>query len=258
MPKKRKKSAPTSDIVQAVKAIYSGGIVSSDALYDEESYYDGIRDDVRRALHTIKGVDLLYDRPPEARPHWEEGDDPDEDPPSWTEEPASYDLHFVALQGEEYLFEGEMDEDAFNEELQDVETVTLPTVGRIGCAVGVSIVGPYAVIRFTEMEFTETGSHTQPDIEVRVFDLDGTELDLEEHYKELFLEEGIQALRSLREEITQKLAPFGIRVLSDAELKKHVPGLKLDPEILQSDPAFFPFKQKKGVTVEDALFFRML
>ncbi|MBI2435233.1 MAG: hypothetical protein HYV26_20440 [Candidatus Hydrogenedentes bacterium] len=230
MPKKRKKSAPTSDIVQAVKAIYSGGIVSSDALYDEESYYDGIRDEVRRALHTIKGVDLLYDRPPEGCPHWEEGDDPDENPPTWTEEPASYDLHFLALQGEQFQFVGEMDEDVITEAGDDVETVAL----------------------------TETGSQTLPDIEVRVFDLDGTELDLEAHYKELFLEEGVRALRNLREEITQKLAPFGIRVLSDAELKKQVPGLKLDPEILQSDPAYFPFKQKKGVTVEDALFFRML
>lgn len=236
-----------ADVRNAIHQAYPGNIVTEDVLYAERSYYDDIRDQVRAALCGIKDAGLAYDRPPEGRPHWEESADPEEDPPSWAENSSSYDLLFLALHGEQFEFEGELEEDVFSEDVGDVITVTVPAAGKIGCAIGISTIGPFAVVRFTEMESAESGSCTIPDIGVHMFDLDGTELDIEAHYKELFLEEGVAALRDLRKEITRVLGAFDIRVLSEQELRTKMPELR--SELLwDAEPG------KTAVTVEDALF----
>ncbi|MCC6694364.1 MAG: hypothetical protein IT365_01930 [Candidatus Hydrogenedentes bacterium] len=94
MREKTQKAAGGPDVLDAIRNAYPENIVTDDVVFDEDSYYDGIRDDMRAALSRIGEADLVYDRPPEGRPHWEEGDDPDEDPPTWVEDPSSYDLLF--------------------------------------------------------------------------------------------------------------------------------------------------------------------
>ncbi len=183
MRKKQKKTDRNTDVLHAIHKAYPEGIVTDDVVFDEDSYYDEIREEVRAALRAIGGVDFLYDRPPEGMSHWGEESDPEEDPPDWSEEPSSYDLLFLALRGEQFQFEGELEEEDMPEGADEPVMVTVPTTGRIGCAVGISIVAPFAVIRFTEMELTNSDSGTLPDVQVRVFNLDGSEVDIEEHYE---------------------------------------------------------------------------
>lgn len=248
MDKRTQKTGCGADVLHAIRNAYPDNIVTDDVLHEESSYYDDTCDEVRAALRRIK-ADLAYDRPPEGRPHWDEGSDPEEDPPDWVEEPSSYDLFFFALRGVQFQFEGELEEEDVPEDADEPVVVVLPTVGRIGCAVGISIVAPFAVIRFTEMESTENGSATMPDIWPHIFDLDGSELDVEAHYEELFLEEGIAALRDLRKAITKVLDAFDVRVLSKEKLESRIPGLR--PE-----PARNVMVRKKTATAEDALFFQ--
>lgn len=143
MREKRKGTFCDGDVLRVIRNVYPGNVVTDDVLYDEESYYDEIREEIRAALHTAKGADFLYDRPPEGRPHWNEYSDPEEDPPDWEEPASSYDLFFFALRGKQFEFEGELDEadpgsDDMPEDADEPVLVTIPTVGRIGCAVGIS------------------------------------------------------------------------------------------------------------------------
>ncbi|MFO7975465.1 MAG: hypothetical protein R6V12_12615 [Candidatus Hydrogenedentota bacterium] len=251
MHNKKQKTKCGADVMDAIRNAYPQSIVRDDVVYDEDSYYHEIRDDVRTALSRIKQTDLTYHRPPEGKSHWKNGVDPDKEPPSCLEEPASYDLLFLALRGRQFEFEGELDEEHLPEGAEEPITVIVPSVGRIGCAVGISIVAPFAVIRFTEMEWTESGSETMPDIWPRMFNLDGSKLDVEAHYGELFLEEGLIALRGLRETVTKTLGKFGIRTLSEQELECPIPGLKPEPTpnaVLQNE----------NVTVKNALFFQTI
>ncbi len=55
-------------------------------------------------------------------------------------------------------------------------------------------------------------------------------------------------MRDLREKICQALDEFGIRVLTDEELRTPVPELTPDPEE-------YMFERNDELTVEDALFF---
>lgn len=251
MSKKKRTDECGPDVLDAIRNAYPDNVVTETVILDDGSYFDAIRDDVRAALNRIGEAHLTFERTPEGRPHWEDGADPEEDPPSWAEEPSSYDLLFFALRGEQFEFEGELDEEDFPEDEDKPVLVTFSTVGKIGCAVGISIVAPFAVIRFTEMEIAESGSQTMPDIWPRMFNLDGGEVDLERHYEELFLEEGISALRALREKITSVLREFGIRVLSEQELAAPLPKLILDLERAVS-------LDKKNATVCDVLFFQTI
>ena len=251
MRERKKRTVCGADVMDAICHAYPDNIVTDDVAFEEGSYYEAICDEVQTALRRIKQADLSYDRPPEGRPHWDEGGDPDEDPPAWVEEPSSYDLFFLALRGQQFEFQSELEEEDFPEDADEPVLVVVPTVGRIGCAVGISVIAPFAVIRFTEMEIPESGSGTIPDIWPHMFDLDGTELDVEAHYEGLFLEEGITALRYLREAITRILDEFSIRVLSEQELNMPIPELRLEP-------ARNVVPGKKSATVEDALFFQTI
>lgn len=99
MPEERKKEAYERNVLPAIRSAYPKNFVTDDILYDGDSYYDEIRDEVRAALREVKGADLLCERPPEGAPHWNEGFDPEEDPPDGDEPASSYDLIFFALRG---------------------------------------------------------------------------------------------------------------------------------------------------------------
>jgi len=246
MPKKAEKTACGADVLRAIRDAYPDGVVNDDIIFGEASYYDAIREEVRAALSRIREADRVYDRPSEGRPHYEDGADPEKDPPSWIEEPASYDLFFLAPRGEDFEFTGELPKD-----LDDPDSPMVPTVGRIGCSVGISIVAPFAMVTFTEIEFLEDGSTTRPDIFPHIFNFDGSAIDIEAHYEELFLEEGINGLRRLRDEIMQVLDGFDIRVLSTQEFRAKVPGLKPEPTRNVSP-------KRKAATVAEALFFQTI
>jgi hypothetical protein len=253
MPERRKKVVCGEDVLRAIRYAYPENIVTDDVLYEEDSYYDEIRDEIRTALHTVKGAALLYERPPEGKPHWNEGSDPDEDPPDWDEPASSYDLLFFALQGKQFEFEGKFEEENMPEDADEPCLVTVPTVGRIGCAVGISVIAPFAVIGDSDMEIAESGSESFPEIHVGTYGGDQA-LDEEElndpcvRAQIACWEKGKDKLHALREEIMQILGRFDIRVLSEQEISARVPGLKPNP--------LFDFEQRKTATVGKALFFQ--
>jgi len=111
--------------------------------------------------------------------------------------------------------------------------------------------GAFAVIALDDVEYYEDGSHTEPDIAPRVFDLDGKPRELDQHYQEMFEEEGLAALHDLRNRIAAALASLGIEVLGDDDLRKTVPWLKAGEDV-----AVEPATPGGGITVQDALFHR--
>jgi hypothetical protein len=273
MPKKTGKTIRDTDLLCAIRGVYDGSTVTDDVLCDEESYYDQARGGIRAALGAIQGADLVYERPPKGGPHWNKGADREADAPAWEDPASSYDLLYFALRGEQFEFEGELDEENFPGDGDEPVLVRVPTAGRIGCAVGISILGPFAVIRFADIELAESGSGSFPDIWPVKFNLDGSLLDLDADYEELYLEEGINALRTLRGDITRILGEQGIRVLSEKELNTRVPGLKCNPdrERLEFESAQnlaqlagwktispAPSVRGKLATIEKALFFQAI
>jgi hypothetical protein len=74
---------------------------------------------------------------------------------------------------------------------------------------------------------------------------------MDEHFRELFDDEGVQALHKLRDKIIEILEAHHLTVLPEEELRKPVPWLRageeafVDPKILGG-----------GITVQDAFFHR--
>lgn len=255
--KKREKRAPIDpEILKAIRSAHPSDVVTSDAVYDEDGECRAISEALYDDLLGMTAYDMLYERSPKPESSGTsfslDESEPDVwDDVVWEEESTSYHLMFLALRGPQFVFEGEGDTEEYDDELDCVREVNVTTEGRIGCAVGISILAPFAVVHFTDMEFGEDGSVTTPDIWVDKYNLDGTPLDLDAHYRELFLDEGLKALHDLREELTGILEAHGIRVLSREELATPVPGLKPDPTMsLLGTEA-----EAKEATVENALFF---
>jgi hypothetical protein len=54
--------------------------------------------------------------------------------------------------------------------------------GRVGHSVAVSLAAPVALVALNQHETFESGSRSEPDIELQVFDLEGKRLDAERHF----------------------------------------------------------------------------
>ena len=92
--------------------------------------------------------------------------------------------------------------------------------------VGISILAPFAVIDFDELEVFEGGGRSEPDVEPHVLGLDWKKLDMEEHYLEVFSDEEMAPLRKLRLEIAGILKQFDLTVLAEKDLDRPVPWLR--------------------------------
>ena len=136
----------SEDVLRAIRCVHPDEIVTDDVLYDEESYYDEIREEVRAAFGAAKGGYHLYDRPPEGRPHWNALLDPDEDAPDSEESAAAYELLFFALYGKQSQYKGELEEQDWpaDDDTDEPVLVSRPTDGKVGLAVGISVIAPFA------------------------------------------------------------------------------------------------------------------
>ncbi len=239
-----------ADVAAILRELYPNGVVTPDVLY-EESYFDELYDTLRARLAGIEGVRLLHERSPEGGPQWVEGSNPDEDPPDYSEDSFSYHLFFVAPRGEGHKYVGELPDYVETEDGEELTEVRVPTEGWIGCAVGVSLAAPFAMVVLRDMEFMETGWHTEPDIECNIFNLDGTPMDMDAHYAEMLEETDAQTLLTLRDTIMEILRDCSINVLTDEEADAAVPGLRAGEEV-------FAGYSDDELTVKDALFFRCL
>ena len=181
---------------------------------------------LRARLSGIPGSTVLYEREPGGGPQWNEGSDPEEDSPDRHEDPRSYYLFFVCSLDERFEFETdtlEPDEDDIEQRFQGK--------GRIGWAVGISLVAPVAAVMLDQLEVFESGSRSEPDVEPHIFNLNGEKVDLEKHYQEMVDDEGLAVLRKLRSEIVRVLKSFEIIVIPEEDLDKPVAWLRAGEEV---------------------------
>ncbi len=197
-------------------------------------------------LSRIPGSDLVFERDAAGGPRWGDTADPDEDPPEWDEPARSYHLFFLSPKDRRYSFDTETVEP--NDE--GIEQ-RFAGQGRIGHMVAVSLVAPFALVAIDQFEAFESGSYSEPSIEGHLFDLDGTRLDMERHYMDVFEEDAplvMQGLTNQREKIARVLKAFAISIIPERYLDTPVPGLRAGEDVLAGS---------KGtpLTVHDAFFF---
>lgn len=211
--------------------------------WDDAPFWD-MYPRLKAALSHIARTAVLYEREPEGGPRWDETSNPHEDPPDWYDESRSYYLLFVSSMDQRVKFAtetAEPDEEGIERRLEGE--------GRIGYAVAVSLVAPFAAVRLDQLEIFENGSQSEPDIEPNIFDLDGRKLDSVDHYRELAGDEGCAVLSTLHCEIVRVLGECGVAVISEEDLDRPVRRLRASEDVVVTLPA-------KPLTVRDAFFFR--
>lgn len=258
------KSTPWShlrpQLLEALKAAFPDGVV--------EPAVDGfdvgvVEDDLRRKLADLEGASLLYRRTLEGAEtwdlpggfdfgaceegeEWEGGEDREAgDEGEWYNPARSYAVFFLSPRGEGLQFEIEGD-------FLDEGGHRHPTkgVGRIGWAVAVSGVGPFALLRMTSLDSEEYFGSSSPDIESRYTDTAGRRIAEEEVFRDMLGSEERGLLEDLRGKITRVLESLGVPCLSEEEPQQPVPWLEA-AEVVLVGP-----EDEAPLTVEDALFFQ--
>jgi len=243
-PAKKKRIHPPTDIRPDIVAALENAfpfdkverVYSSE---DEESYLFDLYPKVRRDLGRIKGGHIVYERPPEGDREWAEDPDTGHDDMVVENIAYSYHLLFLSASGEEFRIEFE-DEGG---SMENPETVKFE--GNIGCALGISEVAPFAVIRFSSIAHAEDGSELLPSIETGISSEDGETFDSDQFYTEKLGEKAFKKLADLRNSIAKVLEKLGIAILPEEECQKIVPWLKPGEEVFLLDK----------VSVQNAFFF---
>ncbi len=228
-------------IVEAIQRAWPDGVVEMIDL-DKVPVW-GSYSALKARLARIAGSELVYEREAEGGPRWNEGSDPHEDPPDWSEPTRSYHLFFLSPSDPRYSFDTETlepDEDGVEQRFAGQ--------GRVGHTVAVSLAAPFALVALNQFETFENGSRSEPGIDFQVFDLEGKRLDAEEHYLELFGKESMRILAEQRDRIDRTLQDHAISVLPLEHLDRPLPWLRAGEDVLQ-DSAGEP------LTVRDAFFF---
>jgi hypothetical protein len=155
------------DVHAAIKQCWPDGVVHE--LATDESYFHEIHPRLERDLRKIRGASLRWQSEDEegGGAGWDE-DENDELPPidAW----QSYYVFFLAPHGKEFHFACEttsVDEGDAEEETS-TET-TYPGEGWIGCAAGVCLAAPYAVINACSYSRYEDGTTSTPDVESFIY-----------------------------------------------------------------------------------------
>jgi hypothetical protein len=231
-------------IAEAVERAWPNGLVEMIDL-DEAPFWDTYPA-LKARLSRISGSDLLYEREPRGGPRWNEGADPDKDPPSWSDPTRSYHLFFLSPSDPGCSFGTdtvEPDEDGVERRFEGE--------GRVGHTVAVSLAAPFALVALSQYETFENGSRSEPGIELQVFNLEGKRLDAEQHYLEMFGEETMRILAEHGGRITLILEEHGLSVLPNEYLNAPLPRLRAGEDLLQGSAG-------KPLTVRDAFFFETM
>jgi hypothetical protein len=156
---------------------------------------------------------------------------------------------FWRLRAEEFRFDDEtggMEEPEDPEQEVGTET-TYPGEGWTGCAVGICLATPYAVINLSSYSRYEDGTISTPDVESFIYtDKANERVDTDQYHRELLTPHAFQKLEELRGAIASILADHRIQVLDEHVLNWHVPDLKARPDVFLEEP----------LRVRDAFFFR--
>jgi hypothetical protein len=230
-------------LAEAIRQAWPDGVIDMPVESGEAPLWE-VSPRLKAALSHIRGAAVVYEREPEGGPRRGETSNPDEDSPGWHEESRSYYLFFVSSLDERLTLATdtiEPDEGGVEQRVQGE--------GRIGCAVAISLVAPFAVVTLDQMEVFENGSRSEPDVRAHLFSLDGQKLDPEDHYRELLDETGFAVLRKLRAAIIRVLGRCGVTVIPQEDLDRPVRGLRASEDVLVGVPG-------EPLTVRDGFFFR--
>jgi hypothetical protein len=234
------------DLVKLIHKTFPHGVVEL-TVVPEDSYLYDLASPLRDKLAKLHGAQLLYEREPEPELEWAAGDDPDEDIPLDRGLSASYHVFFLGLAGEAFRYPTEAEG-----ETESGRSRTFAGEGRVGCALGLSVLAPLAVIRFSQLEHFDDGSQTLPDIWEYVYSLEGQPIDPEIHFQETFGSQVVRTLSGLRNRMAKTVESLGITVLPPAEACKPVPWLVAGEEAFVGTAI-----GKPSITVMDAFFFQL-
>lgn len=238
------------DVMEALDAAFPDGVVTS-AAFDPD--VDALPEEPRRELARLSGAEILYERTLDGADHGGPADESDPEdflewePESWIDPDRSYGLLFLSPRHKKFRFDIEG-------EFVDEDGRVRPTTGsgRIGLAVAVSAVAPFALVRVTSLDTEEGGGTALPDIETRWFDEAGRPVAEEPFFLDMLGEEAKSVLADLRSRIAAALDGFGITVLPEEDARQTVPWLEADDDVLVGGV------DESLLTVEDAFFFRYL
>lgn len=248
------------ELVDALSMAFPDGVV--EPLLDTFDM-EVIEGEVRKELDGLEGAGLHYWRTlageeswhlpkgfdwedPREGEEWEgEEDREDGDEMEGWEPETSYALFFLSPRGEGFQFE-------IDGEFMDEEGGLYPTkgVGRIGWAVAVSGIVPYALLRITSIDTEDYFGPSRPDLQSRYTDTAGRPMGEDEVFRDMLGAEERGLLDELRLEIVRILESSGIPCLSEEELGTPLPWLEAAESVLVRR------KEEARLTVEDALFFQ--
>lgn len=233
------------DIARAVEDAYPDGVI--DVVWDEDDV-DAAYDALRRSVAGLPGAQLLYDSSDDDGAGPSSGlYDEDDEFWRWDQIQRSYRVLFVSPRGKGFEFpvESEILDEQGHEKIET-------GVGRVGWAVGVSCVGPFALLRVTSLETSEEGMMSSPDIEPTTFDEGGRVVPADRVLLEMLDEGERRRMEEVRKSLVNVLERSGHAALGDEDLRRPLPGLDAQPEILVG------VDDEAVLTVEDAFFFRYL
>ena len=229
------------DVAAAIRECWPDGVVEQFAT--DESYFHATHPRLEQDLRNIRGGTLRWQTEEEIAAGW---DNEKDEPPSsdgW----QSYHVFFLSPDGEEFHFE---DETAGIEEPEDPQAeadIKHPGEGWIGCAIGICLAAPYAVINLCSYSHYEDGTVSAPDVESFIYsDTPNERVDTDQYHREILSQEAFQKLEALGRQLASILAKHGIPVLDKRVLDLQVPGLKVSREVFLEQP----------LRVQDAFFFR--
>ena len=110
---------------------------------------------------------------------------------------------------------------------------------------------PVAIIALESIITYESGSYTIPDIEPTIFNLDGTLASVDDHYREMFFDNGLRTLHNLRDKIFEILEAHHITVIPQEEMDKPAQWLRFWEDAFVGEEAM-----GRKITLRDAFFFR--
>ena len=233
------------DVATAINKCWPYGVVEE--FSTDESYFHEVHARLERDLRNIRGASLRWQTEEEdSGARW---DDDWEDEPAFSDEWQSYHVFFLAPEDKEFHFEDETDVIAEAEDPEEEEWTETTYLGEgwIGCAVGICLAAPFAVIDLCRYSQYEDGSISIPDVESFIFSDETNErVDTDQHYRELLSEKAFQQLEELRDKIAAILVKHRLQVLDKSVLDLRVPDLTASEEVFLEEP----------LSVRDALFFR--
>ena len=241
----RPQTDPPQHIVDAIHHAWPDGVLDMPVDWDDAPFWE-VCPRLKAALSHIPRVGIFYEREPEGGSRWDETSNSDEDPPDWHEESRSYHLFFVSSMDERVKFAT----DTIEPDEQGIEQ-QFEGEGRIGYAVAVSLVALFAMVRLDQMEFLESGTQSEPDVEPHIFDRDGRKVDPEDYYREFAGGEGCALLKTLHSEIVRIVRACGIAVISEEDLNRPVPWLRASDGVVLG-------VADEPIMVRDAFFFRSM